>query len=97
MKKSKEGMNRRKFLKTGVDAAACAALAGTALAGGAYPAWAAGTPEPVISSGDDLFGFVEDMWRFGNADRYGYRMPGTVKSDKQNAEYIYKKIRKNSD
>jgi hypothetical protein len=85
--KKKDAMGRRRFLKTGVSAAAGAALAG----GLAYPSRAAATSTAVFLSNDELFGFVEDMWRFGNADRYGYRMPGT-KSDHQCAEYLLKKF-----
>ena len=79
-------MNRRKFLKTGIGAAAGAALAGRVVS----PLEAA-SANPAVPSGDEIFGWVTDMYNFGKADRYGYRMPGT-KSDHQNAEYIVKKF-----
>ena len=69
-------MNRRNFLKTGLGVAAGATLAG----GVQHPAWAAANP--TLPSNDEIFGWVEDMYNFGKADRYGYRMPGT-KSDRK--------------
>lgn len=77
-------MNRRRFLYAGLGAAA------GAWAGGLAQRGAAATP-PAVPSTDDLFGWVEDIWRFGHADRYGYRMPGT-QSDRQTAEYLQKKF-----
>src|ERR1700733_6975938 len=91
MKKSKESMNRRKFLQTGAASAAAGAALVTGLK---YPPAAAAAPaahESSLASPDEIFGWVQDMWTFGNEDRYGYRMPGT-KSDKQNAEYILAKF-----
>ena len=81
------GMNRRNFLKTGLGVAAGATLAG----GVEHPLLAAASP--TLPSNDEIFGWVEDMYNFGKADRYGYRMPGT-KSDHQNAEYLLKKFQK---
>ncbi len=86
-KSGNKGMNRRNFLKTGLGVAAGATLAG----GGQRPMWAAANA--TLPSNDEIFSWVEDMYNFGKADRYGYRMPGT-KSDHQNAEYILKKFQK---
>lgn len=77
-------MNRRRFLHAGLGAAA------GAWTGGLARRSAAATP-PTVPSTDEIFGWVEDIWRFGRADRYGYRMPGT-KSDRQTAEYLQKKF-----
>src|SRR6266849_3890950 len=86
-KSGNKGMNRRNFLKKGLGVAAGATMAG----GVQHPAWAAANP--TLPSNDENFGWVEDMYNFGKADRYGYRIPGT-KSDHQNAEYILKKFQK---
>ena len=91
MKENKKRMDRRLFLKTGVGAVAGAA----SVAGVSSPLLAssavAATKHEMLTSPDEIFGWVQDMWTFGNEDRYGYRMPGT-KSDKQNAEYIFAKF-----
>jgi hypothetical protein len=64
--------------------------AGAALAG-SLPAWAAGHEGAALPSSDEIFGWVQEIYNFGKADRYGYRMPGT-KSDRQNAEYLLAKF-----
>src|SRR5580704_15417366 len=83
----KNNMNRRKFLEAGIGAAAGAALVGN------LPAWSAAHEGAMLPSSDEIFGWVQDIYNFGKADRYGYRMPGT-KSDKQNAEYLLAKFQK---
>jgi hypothetical protein len=80
-------MDRREFLEAGIGAAAGAALIGS------LPAWSAAHGAAELPSCDEIFGWVQDMYNFGKADRYGYRMPGT-KSDKQNAEYLLAKFQK---
>jgi hypothetical protein len=81
----KQGMNRRRFLNTGLMAMTAAGISNEI----SVPGWTATSPE--APSNDEMFGWVEDMYRFGQADRYGYRMPGT-KSDRQCAEYLLKKF-----
>src|SRR5271154_64897 len=90
MKEKKKGINRRGFLKTGIGAVAGAAsVAGLPRPLAALPA--AASKNAMLTSPDEMFSWIQDMWTFGNEDRYGYRMPGT-KSDRQNAEYILAKF-----
>jgi hypothetical protein len=41
---------------------------------------------------DEIFGWIEDLWRMGDRGKYGYRMPGTPE-DHEAANYIEQKFR----
>jgi hypothetical protein len=40
---------------------------------------------------DTIFGWIEDLWEFGDRSRYGWRMPGTP-ADDQASQYILDKL-----
>ncbi|HUY25794.1 MAG TPA: M28 family peptidase [Candidatus Binataceae bacterium] len=46
---------------------------------------------PGMPANDEVFGWVTDLWRFGDQSKYGYRMPGTA-ADQQAAQYIERKF-----
>jgi peptidase M28-like protein len=80
MAQDSRAIDRRHFLETGLGVAAGAALA-------AFPS-AASAAAPAAADTAEIFGWIEDLWRFGRDDRYGYRMPGS-KSDRQGAQYVF--------
>jgi Peptidase family M28 len=47
---------------------------------------------PGMPSDDEIFGWVNDLWRLGDQSKYGYRMPGTA-ADHEAARYIERKFR----
>ncbi|MFZ0888104.1 MAG: M28 family peptidase [Candidatus Binataceae bacterium] len=47
---------------------------------------------PGMPSNDEIFGWVSELWRFGNRSKYGHRMPGTA-ADHQAARYVEARFR----
>jgi len=47
--------------------------------------------EPQVPTTEEIFGWVQDLWRIGAEGRYGYRMPGTP-ADHRAADYIEEKF-----
>ena len=47
---------------------------------------------PGMPFNEEIFGWIETMWEFGDRDRYGWRMPGT-KSDHQASAFLERKFR----
>jgi len=45
-----------------------------------------------MPSTDTIFGWIEDLWKFGAESSYGWRMPGTP-ADHQAVEYILERLR----
>lgn len=45
-----------------------------------------------MPSNEEIFGWIETMWQFGDQDKYGWRMPGTA-SDHQASEFLESKFR----
>jgi hypothetical protein len=45
-----------------------------------------------MPSNDEMFGWIETMWEFGDRDRYGWRMPGT-RSDHQASAFLEQEFR----
>ncbi|HID86142.1 MAG TPA: hypothetical protein EYP55_02045 [Anaerolineae bacterium] len=49
-------------------------------------------PHPEVPTAEEIFGWIQDLWRLGAEGQYGYRMPGTP-ADHQAADYIEGKFR----
>ncbi|MFX0034805.1 MAG: hypothetical protein ACFE9I_04085 [Candidatus Hermodarchaeota archaeon] len=47
--------------------------------------------EPRVPAEDEIFGWIEDLWKIGDQGQYGYRMPGTS-ADHEGAEYVLEKF-----
>ncbi|MHA2290090.1 MAG: M28 family peptidase [Promethearchaeota archaeon] len=45
----------------------------------------------ILPSNVEMFEWIKDMWKIGDAGKYGYRMPGT-KADWAGAQYVFDKF-----